>query len=343
MRDGTGGFGDAMGRAFGDNPLTWSLPMYCAWGIQVRIHVLFIIFVLAQLVFSFFTDGAFGPRFMIITMGGLFGIVLLHEYGHCIACRMVGGDADEIMLWPLGGLASCMPPDTWRAHLVTVVGGPLVNVILVPVLGVPLLLLTGSWDSVFFNPFNTTFAIASLSATSGAAYWGMFTLWSLYFVNWILLAFNVLVPMFPMDGGRIFQAILWARIGHSRSMRISLKVGIVFAIVLVVIGMLGRPLLMGIGIFGGIVCWIEHRRLTAPDELGGPSIDLSAAFEHPERELAEAGPSKRELKQQEREQKHQEEIDRVLEKIAKQGMDSLSRAEKKLLQQETERKRGGER
>ena len=332
-----------MGRAFGDNPLTWSLPLYRAWGIQVRIHVLFIIFVVAQLIFSFVTGGAFGPAYMFITLASLFGIVLLHEYGHCIACRRVGGDADEIMLWPLGGLAMCMPPDTWRAHLVTVVGGPMVNVLLVPVFGLPLLLLSGSWESVIFDPFAPSSAILSLSASSGPALWGLITLWSLYYVNWILLAFNVFVPMYPMDGGRIFQAILWARIGHTRSMRISLKLGIVFAIILVVFGMLGSPLLMGIGLFGGIVCWVEHRRLTAPDVLGGPSIDLSAAFDHPEREQAEPGPSRRELKQQEREQKLQEEIDRVLEKIAKQGMGSLTRAEKKLLQQETERKRGGER
>ena len=35
----------------------------------------------------------------------LFLIVLLHEFGHALACRQVGGHADEIVLWPLGGIA----------------------------------------------------------------------------------------------------------------------------------------------------------------------------------------------------------------------------------------------
>ena len=35
----------------------------------------------------------------------LFVIVLLHEFGHALACRQVGGRANEIVLWPLGGVA----------------------------------------------------------------------------------------------------------------------------------------------------------------------------------------------------------------------------------------------
>jgi hypothetical protein len=40
----------------------------------------------------------------------LFGIVLLHEFGHALACRQVGGTAEEIVLWPLGGVAYVAPP-----------------------------------------------------------------------------------------------------------------------------------------------------------------------------------------------------------------------------------------
>jgi hypothetical protein len=36
----------------------------------------------------------------------LFGVVLLHEFGHAFACRQTGGEADTIVLWPLGGIAS---------------------------------------------------------------------------------------------------------------------------------------------------------------------------------------------------------------------------------------------
>src|SRR5262245_56592786 len=64
----------------------------------------------------------------------LFGIVTLHEFGHSLACRQVGGSAERIVLWPLGGVAYVMPPQRPGATLWSLAAGPLVNVALVPVL-----------------------------------------------------------------------------------------------------------------------------------------------------------------------------------------------------------------
>src|SRR6185436_1799760 len=66
----------------------------------------------------------------------LFGIVLLHEFGHALACRQVGGKADQIVLWPLGGVAYVQPPPRPGATLWSIAAGPLVNVILLPIIGV---------------------------------------------------------------------------------------------------------------------------------------------------------------------------------------------------------------
>src|SRR6266571_9100819 len=65
---------------------------------------------------------------------GLFLIVLLHEFGHALACRQVGGQANQIVLWPLGGVAYVSPPPRPGATLWSIAAGPLVNVALVPVL-----------------------------------------------------------------------------------------------------------------------------------------------------------------------------------------------------------------
>ncbi len=65
----------------------------------------------------------------------LFLIVLLHEFGHALACRQVGGKADRIVLWPLGGVAYVDPPPRPGATLWSIAAGPLVNVVIVPVLG----------------------------------------------------------------------------------------------------------------------------------------------------------------------------------------------------------------
>ena len=64
----------------------------------------------------------------------LFLIVLLHEYGHALACRQVGGTANQIVLWPMGGVAYVDPPPRPGATLWSIAAGPLVNVALLPLL-----------------------------------------------------------------------------------------------------------------------------------------------------------------------------------------------------------------
>src|SRR4051794_23752449 len=63
----------------------------------------------------------------------LFAIVLLHEFGHALACRSVSGRAEHIVLWPLGGVAFVAPPPRPGAWLWSIAAGPLVNVVLLPV------------------------------------------------------------------------------------------------------------------------------------------------------------------------------------------------------------------
>src|SRR5438067_4248551 len=64
----------------------------------------------------------------------LFLIVMLHEFGHALACRQVGGRANQIVLWPLGGVAYVDPPSRPGATLWAIAAGPLVNLVLVAVL-----------------------------------------------------------------------------------------------------------------------------------------------------------------------------------------------------------------
>ncbi len=64
----------------------------------------------------------------------LFLIVTLHEFGHAMACRQVGGTANQIVLWPLGGVAYVDPPPRPGATLWSIAAGPLVNVALLPIL-----------------------------------------------------------------------------------------------------------------------------------------------------------------------------------------------------------------
>src|SRR4249919_1202367 len=84
----------------------------------------------------------------------LFGIVLMHEFGHALACRQVGGKADQIVLWPLGGVAYVSPPQRPGATLWSIAAGPLVNVVLLPVLGVLWLLIQSiGWQTDMPNAY----------------------------------------------------------------------------------------------------------------------------------------------------------------------------------------------
>src|SRR5262249_51354296 len=74
------------------------------------------------------------PLWNVLEYVGIFVLVLLHEFGHAFACRQVGGEANRILLWPLGGVASVSPPQRPGATLWTVVAGPLVNVVLAVIL-----------------------------------------------------------------------------------------------------------------------------------------------------------------------------------------------------------------
>src|SRR5437870_4230278 len=129
------------------DPFTWSFPVGRLSDISVRIHVLFPLVALGMILRVALQKEPEPPADPLPTglwldaamvMGLLFFSVLLHELGHCFAARRVGGDADEILLWPLGGLAACDVPHQPRAHFITAAGGPAVNLLICLICGLAL-------------------------------------------------------------------------------------------------------------------------------------------------------------------------------------------------------------
>lgn len=322
-----------VGRVFGDaeNPLGWALSLGRVAGIRVRVHLLFLVYAGAQLLWSIPRD-ELGLPYQSMILAWLFVLVLLHEFGHCVACRRVGGEADDILMWPLGGLASCRPPATWRASFITTAGGPAVNLALLPVFAGALVMM-GHADTVVFNPLRPGLAVGEFGSYLSAA------VWLGHAVNAMLLAFNVLVPMYPLDGGRLVQSLVWAKTDERRSMEIAVVVGFVTAGVLGVLALVGEEtMLLGIAVFGGLVCYDEKRKLGAADVIGSAEYAMAQS-------LAAQAAEARELVQREKAEAAlaalAAEEDRVLGKIAAQGMESLTRAEKKVLEEATRRRREG--
>merc|ERR1719197_136435 len=88
-----------------------SYPCGSIFGIPLRVHKLFVAYIVIVSVLGFVQGGLEGKSelgFMLFLVHGpiLFGTVLIHELGHCWATYRIGGMVEGILLWPLGGLAS---------------------------------------------------------------------------------------------------------------------------------------------------------------------------------------------------------------------------------------------
>jgi Zn-dependent protease len=166
----------------------------------------------------------------------LFLIVLTHEFGHALACRQVGGTANQIVLWPLGGVAYVNPPQRPGAMLWSIAAGPLVNVALVPVF----------------------YTIGHLMRAAGLAQEmpNIFLLLrTVALINLGLLIFNML-PVYPLDGGQILRSLLWFVMGRARSLMAVVVIGFIGVIGLFLLALQQKSVWFGvISVYILMNCW----------------------------------------------------------------------------------------
>jgi Zn-dependent protease len=176
------------------------------------------------------------PVWNVLEYLALFLIVLLHEFGHALACRSVGGKAETILLWPLGGIAMVSPPPRPGATLWSIAAGPLVNVVLMfLILGVGLAL---RFTGVLTDAPNLSRLLTMLSL-----------------INLVLLVFNLL-PIYPLDGGQMLRSILWFFFGPSTSLIVAAIIGFVGVGLLVLLALWMQSVWMGIMcVFVLFSCW----------------------------------------------------------------------------------------
>src|SRR5437660_3780571 len=178
----------------------------------------------------------------------LFLIVMLHEFGHALACRQVGGRANQIVLWPLGGVAYVDPPPRPGATLWSIAAGPLVNVALLPIL----LILT------------------MLSRTLGwAEAMPNFHAWlrMILLINVGLLIFNIL-PIYPLDGGQILRSLLWFLMGRARSLMAATVIGFIGVAGLFMFALWMQSAWLGVlSVFILLNCWSGLRQAQALSRL----------------------------------------------------------------------------
>ncbi len=327
------------------NPLFLSFRVGTWFATAVRISVFF---PLMLLIFSL----NLGLTLGLVVAGLLFVSVLIHEFAHVFAARLTGGDADEIVMWPAGGLAICETAPTFQSEFLTPAAGPLSN-LLIGLLMLPL--VSSSPDlGAAFHPLTLP------ASFSGMPAWGDLPL--------LILAINIklvylnLLPIYPMDGGRMLRAVC-ARFWDPFTVHtIALWAGGISGIALIVAGYCVDPA-MGIHLvsIGGIVLVMNlyetlQRHLSESYDDSFLGYDFSQGYTSLEREqMADAPPKastlekwrkSREVKRRERERIRREEtesrLDELLDKVHKQGMASLTEAEKRFLKKASTEFRGNE-
>ncbi|RMF76057.1 MAG: hypothetical protein D6744_12665 [Planctomycetota bacterium] len=311
-------------------------------GINIRVHILFIIWI----VFELATSGV-GWRFEAQMYGLLFGIVLLHELGHCFGARAVGGDARDIVMWPLGGLAFAHAPMTPWAQFVTVAAGPAVNLVFCLISGGLLVGYLGTLDAVSFVPFRM------VPYPPGIPEWCWYA--QLFFtVNYLLLAFNLL-PVYPLDGGQLLQCVLWPFVGLQRALVLSCQIGIIGCIGFGLWALQGGGnMLFFIAIFGGMTCYqrlqmvkygmvIDERMRYAPTRTANRPGFWRRVFggrrgAHSPGVARNPNPDGWRERIEER-RRQEEEVERILAKIKREGIQSLSYVERQILERASRERR----
>jgi Zn-dependent protease len=290
---------------------TWSLPVGRILGIDVRLH--WTLLAMTAFEIARFADTGAPWFWWPVVLIALPLSVLLHEFGHALTARTVGGDSRDIVLWAFGGIAWCTVPGRALAHLLVAAGGPLVNLV---IWGAAMGVLHGTtW--VTGDPANVLAFVAG--------------------VNLSLLLFNLL-PCYPMDGGRVSRALLWPVVGREKAVRWTIILAYVCIAGLALWAMMNKDFfLFGLAALLVFAVLAEQRMVAQ-----GIDPEGVASWAQPKplmvrwRERRSQAAAERAERRAEVEQA---ELDRLLEKVSQHGLPSLTEGERKTLRQISERER----
>jgi Zn-dependent protease len=227
--------------------MKWSRKIGEVAGIGIYVHATFLLLI-AWVLLTHFVQGASLSEALaeLVFILALFASVVFHELAHSLTARRFGIQTRDITLLPIGGVAQLerMPQDPRQSFWVAL-AGPLSSLGLAAVLYIVL------WVSGSLQPLD------SLNPTGGSF------LQQLMLTNLSLALFNLL-PAFPMDGGRVFQALLAGRIGSNRATQVAASVGQAMAVLFGLAGLVFNPSLLLIAFF----IWIGAGQEAANARMG---------------------------------------------------------------------------
>jgi Zn-dependent protease len=321
--------------------LSWNVPLGRWAGVPVRLHVFFILLAVLAV---YFGERAEVMPYSLAALAILFVSVLAHEFGHCFAAARIGGHADQLVLWPLGGLTHVNVSSDPQAELITALAGPLMNLSACLVLAPAM--LAGETDfATLINPLEPPVPLAIHLTWHDVL---RLTFW----INWLLTLVNLL-PAYPLDGGRALRAMIWQRWDYHVAARVTVSVAMSTAFVLCGVAWIVHyryefallPLvLFGVFLFFSAKQEGEQMQEHEPGD-AGLGYDFSQGYtsldrQYDPRREREPGPLRRWLesrrlarleRQQQIEEEDERRVDEILARLHESGIDGLSSEDRALL------------
>jgi hypothetical protein len=349
------------------DPFSWSIPLGSVFGITVRVHLLFPIVAIGLIGrFAYLTSHDGYPQGLWVDAAIMVGLtlvlVLLHEFGHCFAARWLNGSADEVLIWPLGGLAQVDVPQTPKAHFLVAAAGPATNLLICFLLAGVFLFhdVRPTW-----NPFAVPWRVDDvgnirLYLWNGDLFetnlLGWVVLARTFWLSWVLFLFNTVLIGFPMDMGRMFQAVLWHFVGYRQATLLAVFAGFVTMVCVGIVSIIVESILLAaLAVFIYFSCRHQYVILETGGEESLFGYDFSQGYTSLERDQPIAPPRPRQPNwfqrwhqrrsarklQRDQEQRESEErrMDELLERVHNHGLSALTEEERRFLKRVSDRYR----
>jgi hypothetical protein len=322
------------------NLLRWSLPLYRSSTLNIRVHFWFFVIAVFSVVDA--VAGRIPFYYVPLDLALMLAAVLFHEFGHRVFSRRVGGDHSEWLLWPLGGMVPpTSPHDAWSTFVANI-GGIAFSLPLgiAAYLGLRFIPGLSILSHLGYSPFAPLVLIVGGAST--AALTLLAHCLSVVVTTCAAISAINLFPAFWFDGGPIWQAILWPKLGIWRATLITCFAGMILSIPFFGLALLGRDF-MGMAVWFMIFadCFARRRMLVAA---GPSSMEQEVTYNY----MDTADPRRKQVKKRRvnaarkrarLEQAEQARIDAILDKVKERGLHSLTWGEKRALRKATARQR----
>lgn len=247
-------------------------------GIKIEVHWTFTLLLIWVVFLDVQRGGNLSSAMLnIIFILLLFVCVVFHELGHALTARKFNIGTKKITLLPIGGVASLEKmPEKPGQELLVALAGPAVNVV------IALLLL-------LFVPLRTYLGLDAESLEQLISAPTLQTLlFYLLIANIMLVAFNM-IPAFPMDGGRVFRAILSFTMDRTKATEIAASLGQVLAVIFFILGLFYNPFLVLIALFIFIGAYGENKMVKQTSLMEGHFVNeatlTNITLLHPDNDL----------------------------------------------------------